>query len=224
VLIKVEFILITVIIHPFHTLGATMSSKPIDFKLLLADLFPRPKTATLPAAVIEAVRLYNLPQHKELLSDWLKKKNKNAVDAEGLSLLHHATLAGRTQLVAYFLQKGLQKDLENVNGFTPLILAVQQVKEMKPDLRKKVITCIETLLKAGAKMNSTGVLPQIAVNIAASNGDLDVLKQLEAHGAQLNEDVMGTPLWWATNAKVKNPEFISYLESKECKSTIGAPL
>lgn len=198
----------------------------MDAKKLLSDLFPRPKPPTLPAEVIEAVRLYNKPVHQDVIKDWLKKDDKNAVDSEGRSVLHHATLAGRSTLVSFFLGKGVKKELEDSRGYTPLILAAQEVHGMTPEKRHAVLACMKQLLVAGARVVSSGVFPQVAVNVAALNGDLETLELLERHGAAIDEDIMGTPLWWASSSKdaEKNTAVIAYLESKGCTSRMGASM
>ena len=179
-------------------------------------LFPRPTPPTLPDEVIEAIRLYNKRSHQEVLERFLKSGDKNAVDANGRSVLHHAALFGKEALVTYFLKKGLDKELEDERGYTPLILAVNEVSNMPPAARTKVMACIETLLKARAQVISTGVFPQVAVNLAAVSGDVDVLKLLAHYGAALNDDVMGTPLWWAENTAVRSDAMIAYLHENGC--------
>lgn len=190
---------------------------------LLSGLFSRPRPARLPAEVIEAIRLYNTPRHQEILAEFMRSENKHAVDSEGRSVLHHAVLLGKAPLVAYFLKKGVHKELEDNKGYTPLILAAQEVCEMRPPLRAKVMACMEILLQAKAKLVSTGPLPQIAMNLVAAAGDLDVLKFLELHGAPLNDDIIGSPLWWAERSKMANPEMIAYLQDKGCTARMGPP-
>lgn len=187
------------------------------------DFFPRPKPATLPRNVINAVCLYNQPEHQVAIKEWLKQNDLNAVDSNGYSILHYAALSGRTKLVEFFLKKGVQKDLEDSRGYTALILAAQEVHAMTGIKRKSVHECMQQLLTHSARTVSSGPLPQVAMNLAALNGDLETLKLLEQHGAALNEDIMGTPLWWALNSNKanKNAEVIVYLENKGCTSRIN---
>ena len=69
----------------------------MDTSRILSDLFPRPKPATLTPEIIEAVRVLDREEHRRLIADWVKT-NKNGVDSEGRSILHHAALAGKPKL------------------------------------------------------------------------------------------------------------------------------
>lgn len=75
------------------------------------------------------------------------------------------------------------------------------------------------LLENGARPQSTGVFPQIGMNIAALNGDLEVVKLLERHNTPLNNDTMLTPLWYAKSAANQTDghrAVIAYLEAHGC--------
>ena len=222
----VDFCILLFIMHFFcYAKALYMFSRSADPLLrLFAELFPRPKPATLPAEVIEAIRLYNKPCHKEILAAFMKSGNKHAVDSEARSVLHHAVLFGKPFLVTYFLQKKVHIELEDNRGYTPLILAAQEVCGMHPSLRAKVMACMEILLEAKAHVISTGLFPQSAVNLVAAAGDLEVLLLLERHGAPLNDDNMGSPLWWATRSKITNPEMITYLQEKGCTARMEASI
>jgi len=196
-------------------------------------LFPKQKPATLPQEVIDAVRLYTQEEHKTILADWLKNGERNAVDAEGHSLLHHCVAAGKSNLLTFLLKKKLQQDLEDNRGFTPLIYGVLEIGrrdsisgecQTSSALRTSILSCIDVLLQNHAVTVSSGIFPQVAVNVAAVNGDLETLQLLQRFGAPINEDNMGTPLWWAEHieAKYQNPELIAYLQSKNCTATLGS--
>ena len=96
----------------------------------LGLLFPPQKPATLPKDVIEAIHLYNKPEHRERLREWVNGTDRHAVDMNGQSALHHAVLYGKPQLVEFFLTKKLQKDLEDNKGLGWDILLI--VIERKP--------------------------------------------------------------------------------------------
>lgn len=198
--------------------------EPGFFNNFFEELFPKPEAASLSPELIQAVQLYNKEEHKNLISQFIKTSpNKNAVDGEGHSLLHFAVISGKVGLVKHFLNVGLNKELEDDSGYTPLIYGILKRKELNPASRTKVFECLEVLLNAGAKSKSRGFAAHSAANTAAMNVDFDVIKLLDSHGVSLTEEVFGTnPLWWATKTIVSNDdkeELINYLKSKECSST-----
>ena len=207
--------------YEYYRIDTTVDAKELKAAVASApavsrDLFPRPKPATLTPEIIEAVRVLDREEHRRLIADWVKT-NKNGVDSEGRSILHHAVLAGKPKLVKYLLDKGVGKDARDNTNFTPLILAAQEVHSMGAK-RDVVLACMRELLEVGAQVISYGVLPRVAVNLAALNGDLETLKLLESYGASLNDDAMGTPLWWASKSKFDTTAVTAYLESKGCTS------
>lgn len=187
----------------------------------LSDLFPRAKPATLSREVIEAIRSHTELSISPILSGFVASKNRNAVDDKGRTVLHHAVVAGKSSLITFFLENGIDKEQEDNQGFTPLLFAVRKVSDLTPILRIKVKACIETLLLNNARVVSSGPFPHIAVNLAASSGDLDMLQLLEGYGAPLDDDKMGTALWWAEQAEEKSPEMIAYLQEKGCTARLG---
>ncbi len=48
------------------------------------------------------------------------------------------------------------------------------------------------------------------------NKDLEAFQLLERYGARIDDDIMGTPIWWATHSTVEtgNTDLIDYLVAK----------
>ena len=161
------------------------------FDKLLADLFPPMKQPTLPSEVVDAVQHCTNAEQQKKIQEWLRKApDKNAVDASGHTLLHHATLAGRVKMVEYLVKQRLNPNAEDDKGYTPLILAIEQVHQVDANKRQLILSYMNYLLQLGARPVSKGVFPQSGMNIAALHGDLDIIKLLERYNTPLNEDIM----------------------------------
>lgn len=190
---------------------------------LLPDLFPPVKEATLSSGHINAAKKYHRPKIKALLDQWIEKsKDIDAVDGDGLSLLHHATAAGQTSLVIALLAKGAAVNLEDEKGMTPLIYATTQLEGKTEEAIAAIQQCFKRLIESGAVLIAGAAFPQSAMNLLASHGHLDTIRFLhEELGCDINTDAMGTPLWWANHVETPNPALINYLTSNGCVDSMG---
>jgi ankyrin repeat protein len=190
------------------------------FDKLLADLFPPMKQPTLPSEVIDAVKHCTNTEQQKKIQEWLRHTaDKNAVDASGHTLLHHATLAGQVKMVEFLVKQRLNPNAEDDKGYTPLIWAIEKLYQAEANKRQPILNCMSYLLEHGARPVSSGIFPQSGMNIAALHGDLDIIKLLERHNTPLNENIMLTPLWWAKSAKNQTEghrAVIAYLEEHGC--------
>lgn len=199
-------------------------SKGIDLEAGFARLFSSLETpkakARLPEAVIEAIKDYTQESQKETLRVFMKQYKGNlafVLDNEGNSILHHAAMAGRPTLVAFFLEKGMKIDAENKRGDSPLILATRTIASTKDqDQRLKLLTTLRLLTSKGAK----NVVPDInhpcpKAAMAEAVHDLEALKLLveEAHFS-VNENDMMNPLDWALMSKHVPEGVVDYLKER----------
>lgn len=89
--------------------------------------------------------------------------------------LHAAAKQGDAELIIKLVQDGMDVNQPNLEGQTPLMLAVQA------DSHALEVTNL--LLTQGAKVNEVDTYGNTALIYAAQVGGLDVIKALVAHGA-----------------------------------------
>ncbi|MFN7095687.1 MAG: ankyrin repeat domain-containing protein, partial [Burkholderiales bacterium] len=134
-----------------------------DKKSQIAEFFDENKLCSQ-AAFIAAVKKGNVEEVKQLnyLDDYLEAK-----DDKGLTPLHIAAQSEQSEMVIFLLNQGANIEAKtNRGGYTPLHLAVSNE------------TIVDTLLKAGAKINAQTDYDWNALHIAAAKGYLATCKLL----------------------------------------------
>lgn len=126
------------------------------------------KTKTKPAAK----PTFDLVSIKKLY-DKDSKEDINAKGDKGWTLLHHAALANKADIVAFALTKGAQINAQAHDKSTPLIVASQVGA-------KQVVTL---LVEKGADINARMTGGFTALHLAAQQGQTEVVKILIAAGA-----------------------------------------
>jgi len=115
---------------------------------------------------------------------------------------------GSTLCINWMLQKGVDLDFRDEEGYTPLHSAI----ERSADDRHEVL---KLLLQAGAPINLKGINDWTPAHMAAAKDDIDALRILVQHGADLSIrteiDDYATPLEEARNLRKMNA--VRYLES-----------
>jgi ankyrin repeat protein len=115
---------------------------------------------------------------------------------------------GSTLCIKWMLQEGVDLDFRDERGYTPLHSAI----ERNSDDRHEVL---KLLLQAGAPINLKGINDWTPAHMAAARDDVDALRILVRHGADLSIrteiDDYATPLEEARNLRKMNA--VRYLES-----------
>lgn len=139
---------------------------------------------------LRAARAKDVKSCEEQLS--ANKDLANAVEAGGYSALHFAAFNGDTALIALLLKHKANPDAENLDGNSPLVMAV---KGRQPE-------AIRALVAGGADVNKTTSSGAAAVHHAASMGYLDCLRLLVELGARVTSEPCecGSLLHWACHS------------------------
>ena len=107
--------------------------------------------------------------------------------------LRTAALKGDLAALSRWLDNGADPNLEDSDGYTPLIFAVTN----------NHAGCVERLIEAGARPNCRTNTSRTPLNSAASIGNAAIIRMLLAAGAQVNpvpgdEEIRELPpLYWA---------------------------
>ena len=107
--------------------------------------------------------------------------------------LRTAALKGDLAALSRWLDNGADPNLEDSDGYTPLIFAVTN----------NHAGCVERLIEAGARPNCRTNTSRTPLNSAASIGNAAIIRMLLAAGAQVNpvpgdEEIREhPPLYWA---------------------------
>ncbi|XQJ27244.1 ankyrin/TPR repeat protein [Leishmania guyanensis] len=127
-------------------------------------------------------------------SRMLKEKPElaNSVEAGGYSALHFAAFNGDAQMICLLLEYKANTNVENMDGNTPLIMAV----------KGRQLECIRILVNGGADVNKESDSGSTAAHYAASMGYLDCLHLLVELGAKTmyTDSEAGTLLHWACHS------------------------
>lgn len=107
------------------------------------------------------------------LYDKNSKEDINAKGDKGWTLLHHAALANKADIIAYALSKGAQINAQANDKSTPLIVAAQAGA-------KQTVTL---LTEKGADINARMTGGFTALHLAAQQGQAEIVKILIAAGA-----------------------------------------
>jgi ankyrin repeat protein len=168
--------------------------------------------------VIEAVLKFNRPEHQEIVKAWVRDtSDKNGqLDSDGNTVLHIAAMAGISQLISFFVKKGLNVNAENNQHDTPLYAAISiyiNDGEKNEHFKARLLAVIQELVKAGAKnvSNPNAVAPRSAMCLAAVSGSLELVQCLHASGFDLNEGDLLSPLSLALTSKNENKALIDFM-------------
>lgn len=133
-----------------------------------------PTTAVSATAKVKpaAKPVFDLVSIKKLY-DKDSKEDINAKGDKGWTLLHHAALANKADIIAFALTKGAQINVQANDKSTPLIVASQVGA-------KQVVTL---LTEKGAEINARMTGGFTALHLAAQQGQTEVVKILITAGA-----------------------------------------
>jgi ankyrin repeat protein len=114
------------------------------------------------------------------------------MNKEGQSLLHPAVLSGNLKMVVYLLNKQLEIDKSDFNGFTPLILSMSH---------NRCIGIAQLLLQRHATMDHRSREGHSALTLALRNNNPEGARLLIEHGVNVHTyDGLHTPLTLCHNA------------------------
>jgi len=116
--------------------------------------------------------VFDLASIKKLY-DKNSKEDINAKGDKGWTLLHHAALANKADIIAFALTKGAQINVQANDKSTPLIVASQVGA-------KQVVSL---LTEKGAEINARMTGGFTALHLAAQQGQSEIVKILVAAGA-----------------------------------------
>jgi ankyrin repeat protein len=169
-------------------------------------------TAELDAAQIyQTARTGSTAAFQQLLKDGVPIDHR---DAAGNSLLMQAVFYCKAETVKFLIERGADVNATNRSGATALIHAGGNYEKIKLLVKSGanvnarsglgntplIVTArahgaaksLEVLLKAGANVNATNVFGASALMAAAASSDLDSVKLLVKHGADVNAHVRGS--------------------------------
>lgn len=139
---------------------------------------------------LRAAKARKLPEVQEMLA-----KNPsllNCAEAGGYSAMHFAAFNGDDSIVSFLLSKGADVNVENLDGNTPLVMAV----------KGRHLDTIRILVDSGADINKMNAMGTTAIHHAAAMGYVDclfLLQELKANTV-FNRIPVGTLLHWATHS------------------------
>lgn len=117
----------------------------------------------------------------------------NARDASGNTALHQAASQGATKVIEILLAHKADINAANNNGYVPLLGAISSLKNGSSSL--------EVLVNNGANVNVESDRGETPLSKAIWRGDVDVVKLLIAHGANVNPNKHGvSPLYLARDS------------------------
>jgi ankyrin repeat protein len=121
----------------------------------------------------------------------------------------HAIDVGPQTSIEWMLARGVDLAFRDEEGYTPLLVAIESRRSDRCDV-------MERLLRAGAPVNLKGINDWTPAHMAAARDDVDGLRVLVAHGADLSIrtdiDDRATPLEEARNLGKRNAaEFLEGL-------------
>lgn len=130
----------------------------------------------------------------EMLCQEIYKKVLNCRGGWGIAgtPLHAAVSKGHLGVLQVLLAHGALVECVDVKAQTPLFAAV----------RGKYLDCVLALLRAGANPNGSPSNIGSPVLTAAREGDVEILKQLLIHGAEVNS--RSKVLMWTSSARVSS--------------------
>jgi ankyrin repeat protein len=112
--------------------------------------------------------------HVSVVECLWEKARKNTRDRSGLTVLHLATMAGESVLVAHLLDSGADSEAKDRNGLTVIHLA----------LKEGQMAVIETLICKGANINAKTARHETPLHIAIWKGYEKIVRLLLREGAE----------------------------------------
>ena len=119
--------------------------------------------------------------------------------AQSVDLAHppiNAIDVGSTESIRWMLSRGVELSFRDAEGYTPILSALERQHEDRLEVLK-------LLLQAGAPVNLKGFNDWTPAHMAAARDDVDALRVLVPHGADLSIrteiDDYATPLEEARN-------------------------
>jgi len=148
-------------------------------------------------SIWEATATGNIEAVKQHLAAGTDLNTKNRM---GWTPLHNAAGVGQKETVKLLITRGANVNAKDKDGVTPLDAATGlKQTETASILRKHGgKTKMELEVTEPVAEPPTAKAPDISIHDAAAAGDIDAVKQHIAAGADVNENVLGTPLHWAT--------------------------
>lgn len=151
--------------------------------------------SNLPTPIIEAVRKCKDAKDQRLIKSWIDgTQNKDATDEYGNTLLHHAADQPSIGLVKWLIKNGLSIDALNLNGESPLLIAIRQAAvhksfytQKQPDTslfikdREKFIAVVRIFIENKAALSMQGGVlntPKTALRTALFLQDIDLMRIL----------------------------------------------
>jgi len=185
----------------YLTIFALIGSYALGLRFGGSEIEQKPtKELTKQEIISQAIVANDAKNLKSLIIDVdLNKKLKG-----GLSYLHVAVMAHRTQILQVLLEAGEDANTFDNNSLTPLHLASSYGE----------IEMVDSLLKYGANVNIKGHNDMTALHASAYSGELEILKLLLKAGADIGAKTTNglTPLDMAKRQKMDN--VIKFLETK----------
>jgi ankyrin repeat protein len=205
-----------------------MIKRPFQIAVFLSLLMTARAAAPDSPKIYEVLRSGSDDALRELVSGGV---DVNYADAAGNTLLMQAAMYGTADSMKWLIRQGANVNATNKAGATALMRAAGDHDKIKllvksganVNARSALLNSpllvaarphgssksVELLLKAGAEVNATNVFGATALMAAAASGDLDTVKVLVRHGADLNAHSRGSeptviwgggrsPLGWAT--------------------------
>ena len=135
-----------------------------------------------------------------------------AASEDGTAAVHFAAQSGNIDVVDFLLQKGLDINSKNNKGESPLYFALYPRHFPACQKAKNALGMVTFLIKNGANIFEVSSM-KIPIAHAITRGNLDVIKLLISHGANLchlTNNNYSTPLHYAINPN-HNIEIIRFL-------------
>jgi len=111
------------------------------------------------------------------------------LDEAGLTALHHAVVEGHYAAASELVSGGADPNLSSAEGFSPLVLGVEQVSEEAGEAKEAALSFLKQLLEAGGDAEGSGMPENENISpllMATTQGNLQVTKLLLEHGASLD--------------------------------------
>ena len=188
-----------------------MIKRTIQIAATFLALTSAHSTELTQAQIYQTARTGSTAAFQQLLQDGVPIHYR---DAAGNSLLMQAVVYGNADAVKYLIDRGADVNATNNAGATALLRAAGNYEKIKLLVKNGanvnarsalgntplIVTArahgaaksLELLLKAGADINATNVFGASALMAAAASSDLDSVKLLVKHGANVNAHVRGS--------------------------------
>lgn len=142
---------------------------------------------------IQAVKDNDLKTVTRYVKEYYFRSHKidlNTRDEAGLTAVSHAARLGHTDVLDIMLKYGLDANLADREGHTPLAMS----------FISKQRAATQVLIRRGADVNTHAADYITPLHFAAHQGDIEIVKMLVSYGAQIDAVITNngyTPLHWA---------------------------